>query len=74
MYRWPLADAARIAVGAVRGALAAGPEGEGSAGADPGEVDPAGAVPKEVDLDEVRFVLFGEAAYRAFDEALAAQG
>lgn len=78
-YRWPLEDAARIAVGAVRGALAAGLEGEGAVGADPGEAapgeeGPAGAVPQGTDLDEVRFVLFGEAAYRAFAEALAAQG
>ncbi|MEW2527750.1 O-acetyl-ADP-ribose deacetylase [Streptomyces sp. NPDC047071] len=50
-YRWPLADAARIAVHAVREALAAHPE-----------------------VSEVRFVLFDAAAYRAFEEALAAEG
>ncbi|GGV05269.1 O-acetyl-ADP-ribose deacetylase [Streptomyces spectabilis] len=51
-YRWPMADAARIAVRAVRDALAA----------DPGTVR------------EVRFVLFDETAYRAFEDALAAEG
>ncbi|GGR98235.1 macro domain-containing protein [Streptomyces aureoverticillatus] len=52
VYRWPLDDAARIAVRAVRDALAAAPDL----------------------LAEVRFVLFDEAAYAAFEEALAAQG
>ncbi|QCX80000.1 O-acetyl-ADP-ribose deacetylase [Streptomyces sp. YIM 121038] len=51
VYRWPMADAARIAVHAVREALAAHPE-----------------------VSEVRFVLFDAAAYRAFEEALAAEG
>ncbi|MBM7168520.1 O-acetyl-ADP-ribose deacetylase [Streptomyces sp. G44] len=48
VYRWPLADAARIAVRTVREA------------ADP------------VLFDEMRFVLFDQAAYDAFGEALAA--
>ncbi|MER5302364.1 O-acetyl-ADP-ribose deacetylase [Streptomyces lasiicapitis] len=54
-YGWPLADAAHIAVRAVREALTAAP-------------GPAPA------LDEVRFVLFDEAAYEVFEEALAATG
>jgi O-acetyl-ADP-ribose deacetylase (regulator of RNase III) len=45
-YRWPVADAARIAVAAVRAAVAERP------------------------FAEVRFVLFDQAAYRAFGEAL----
>ncbi len=46
-YGWPVHDAARIAVAAVR-----------SAGSD---------------LDEVRFVLFGEPAYQAFAAAVAGE-
>ncbi|MBT2443564.1 O-acetyl-ADP-ribose deacetylase [Streptomyces sp. ISL-36] len=42
VYRWPMADAARIAVEAVREA--------------------------ETDVEEIRFVLFDEAAYQAFAE------
>ncbi|MFE6397666.1 O-acetyl-ADP-ribose deacetylase [Streptomyces alboflavus] len=71
VYRWPLDDAARIAVGAVRGALAAGVEG---AGAGSGEASPGGAGPVGWRFDEVRFVLFDEVAYRAFVEALAPEG
>ncbi|EPH43118.1 O-acetyl-ADP-ribose deacetylase [Streptomyces aurantiacus] len=52
VYRWPLDDAAHIAVRAVRDALATAPEL----------------------LAEVRFVLFDEAAYEAFEQALAAEG
>ncbi|MGH4029151.1 O-acetyl-ADP-ribose deacetylase [Actinomycetota bacterium Odt1-20B] len=50
IYRWPLDDAARIAVGAVR------------------EAAGAGGVASSV--EEVRFVLFDEAAYGAFERAL----
>ncbi|MFF9898407.1 O-acetyl-ADP-ribose deacetylase [Streptomyces longispororuber] len=51
VYRWPVEDAARIAVRAVRDASAALPA-----------------------VEEVRFVLFDEVAYRAFERALAAEG
>ncbi|MCU1506151.1 MAG: hypothetical protein JWP05_1120 [Microbacteriaceae bacterium] len=44
VYGWPMADAARVAVDAVRTA--------------------------ETGVDTVTFVLFGEAAYRAFEDAL----
>ncbi|WP_019544531.1 O-acetyl-ADP-ribose deacetylase [Streptomyces sulphureus] len=44
VYRWPLADAARIALGTVRA------EGEG--------------------FEEIRFVLFGDDAYRAYEAEL----
>lgn len=47
-YGWPLDDAARLAVAAVRGS--------GSA------------------VEEVRFVLFGDEAFAAFSQALAAEG
>jgi O-acetyl-ADP-ribose deacetylase (regulator of RNase III) len=45
IFGWPMADAARIAIGAVANA--------------------------RTDVAEVRFVLFGSEAYRAFEEALA---
>jgi O-acetyl-ADP-ribose deacetylase (regulator of RNase III) len=45
VYGWPMADAARVAVGAVQTA--------------------------ETSVATVTFVLFGEAAYRAFEDALA---
>ncbi|MGA4838752.1 O-acetyl-ADP-ribose deacetylase [Streptomyces sp. G45] len=51
VYGWPMDDAARIAVHAVRETLAE----------EPGPVE------------EVRFVLFDDAAYRTFEEALAAE-
>lgn len=44
VYRWPLADAAGVAVGAVLGA--------------------------ETEVEEVTFVLFGDEAYQAFEDAL----
>ncbi|MET7653999.1 MULTISPECIES: O-acetyl-ADP-ribose deacetylase [unclassified Streptomyces] len=44
VYGWPMADAARVAVAAVRAA--------------------------ETAVEEVRFVLFDERAYQAFDEAM----
>lgn len=44
IYRWPIADAARLAVGAVSGAA--------------------------TDVEEVRFVLFSDAAYETFQLAM----
>ncbi|MEU4347210.1 O-acetyl-ADP-ribose deacetylase [Streptomyces sp. NPDC023838] len=57
VYGWPLDDGARIAVRAVRQA------GSASASA-------SASVPTSV--EEVRFVLFDDAAYGAFEEALTA--
>jgi O-acetyl-ADP-ribose deacetylase (regulator of RNase III) len=51
VYRFPLDEAARISIDAVRAAMAANPS-----------------------VTEARFWLFGDDAYRAFEEALASAG
>jgi len=63
VYGWPADDAARIAVGTVHAA--------GAAGAGPAAV-PGEAAGQAAELHEVRFVLFSQDMYEEFERALAA--
>ncbi|MEU7045834.1 O-acetyl-ADP-ribose deacetylase [Streptomyces varsoviensis] len=63
VYRWPLADAARIALRTVRTELET--FGDGGSGSDP--IAGTDNIPG---ITEVRFVLFDAQAYAAFDDAL----
>ncbi|WP_035800471.1 O-acetyl-ADP-ribose deacetylase [Kitasatospora mediocidica] len=69
VYGWPLEDAARIALTTVAEACRSA-EGEVSNGGPSGlGADEAGADGGVAGLVEVRFVLFGAAAYEAFERA-----
>ncbi|MFH8984117.1 O-acetyl-ADP-ribose deacetylase [Streptomyces varsoviensis] len=61
VYRWPLADAARIALRTVRTELETVRDGDS---------DPSAGTGNIPGITEVRFVLFDAQAYAAFDDAL----
>ncbi|MEV0281582.1 O-acetyl-ADP-ribose deacetylase [Streptomyces sp. NPDC050610] len=66
VYRWPLADAARIALRTVLDTVRG--DARPTAEAGPAATPPSG--PAAGPLTEVRFVLFDARAYAAFDDAL----
>ncbi len=59
VYGWPLDDAARIALGTVKAESESGLEQSVEQGSEQG-----------VQMEEVRFVLFGAESYAAFERAL----
>ncbi|MGW6918310.1 O-acetyl-ADP-ribose deacetylase [Kitasatospora sp. NPDC054939] len=70
VYGWPLDDAARIGLGTVARAVRGGGAGSDVAAGPGSEAGPEPGL----ELDEVRFVLFGPEAYEAFERALGELG